>query len=198
MEIGFTGRAAITYHEDRNEEREDEVKTDKTRQAALTVEDNVATRSKSTQTQYMEAEITKQDYEAQAAFRYALRQFIRRSEIAARSHGLMPQQFQALLAIQGYPGREVVTVGELAERLQLRHHTAVELIDRMEAQKLVTRAQGEVDRRQVRVSLTDAGREAVETVVAENREQLRQFTPELRQLLMSLATAATESSDGKG
>jgi DNA-binding MarR family transcriptional regulator len=198
MEIGFTGRAAITYHEDRNEEPEDEVKADKPRQSALTVEDNVATRSKSTQTQYMEAEITKQDYEAQAAFRYALRQFIRRSEIAARSHGLMPQQFQALLAIQGYPGREVVTVGELAERLQLRHHTAVELIDRMEAQKLVTRAQGEVDRRQVRVSLTDAGREAVETVVAENREQLRQFTPELRQLLMSLATAATESSDGKG
>jgi DNA-binding MarR family transcriptional regulator len=151
------------------------------------VEDNVATRSKQTL-----PPISKQDYEAQAAFRYALRQFLRRSEVAAREYNLTPQQFQALLAIQGYPGREVVTVGELAERLQLRHHTTVELIDRMEAQKLVERTPAESDRRQVRVSVTDAGREAVENVVAHNREQLRLFTPELRQLLMSLALAGAD------
>lgn len=150
----------------------------------------MATRPKPTQ-----SAITKQDYEAQAAFRYALRQFLRRSEVAARANSLTPQQYQALLAIQGYPGREVVTVGELAERLQLRHHTTVELIDRMEAQKLVERTPAESDRRQVYISLMDAGRDALEKVVAHNRAQLREFTPELRQLLMSLATAG---QDGEG
>jgi DNA-binding MarR family transcriptional regulator len=154
------------------------------------VEDDVATRSKSS-----EAAISKQDFEAQAAFRYALRQFLRRSEVTARANNLTPQQYQALLAIQGYPGREVVTVGELAERLQLRHHTTVELIDRMVAQKLVTRTPAESDRRQVCVSVTVAGRDTLEKVAAHNREHLREFSPELRQLLMSLARAGADGEE---
>jgi hypothetical protein len=68
--------------------------------------------------------IVKADYEALAAFRHALREFLDFSQAAARRAGLTPQQHQALLAIKGYPGREVVTVRELAERLLLRHHSA--------------------------------------------------------------------------
>ena len=76
--------------------------------------------------------IVKADYEALAAFRHALREFLDFSQEAARRAGLTPQQHQALLAIKGYPGREVVTVSELAERLLLRHHSAVGLLDRLE------------------------------------------------------------------
>ena len=72
--------------------------------------------------------ITKAQYESLAALRYALRGFLRFSRDAARAAGIPPQQHQALLAIKGYPGREKVTIGELAERLHLRHHSAVWLV----------------------------------------------------------------------
>lgn len=72
----------------------------------------------------------KSDYEALAAFRYALRQFLRFSEDAAATEGLSPQQHQALLAIKGFPGRDSVTIGELAEKLQVRHNSAIGLVDR--------------------------------------------------------------------
>lgn len=73
--------------------------------------------------------ISRTEYEKLASFRYALRQFLRFSETAAREAGITPRQHQALLAIAGHPGREEVMMSELAERLQLRHHTTVELID---------------------------------------------------------------------
>ena len=69
-------------------------------------------------------QLSKSQYELLAAFRYALRQFLHFSEEAARAAGITPQQHQALLAVKGFPGRDCVTVGELAERLQLRHHSA--------------------------------------------------------------------------
>jgi DNA-binding CsgD family transcriptional regulator len=83
--------------------------------------------------------LTKTEYELLAAFRYHLRQFLRFSEEAAQTAGLTPRQHQALLAIKGFPKRESVTIGELAEQLQIAHHTAVELVDRLAAQKLVER-----------------------------------------------------------
>ena len=119
--------------------------------------------------------LTKADFEAHAAFRYALRQFLSFSEAAARSEGMSPQQYQALLAIQGFPGRDEVTVGELAERLQLKHHSVVELVDRMEAQNLVTRRPDPADRRQVFVELTDRGVERVRAVMGKNRTKLREL-----------------------
>src|SRR5260221_2588954 len=81
--------------------------------------------------------LIKAQYETLAAFRYALRRFIRFSEKAAEVAGITPQQHQALLAIKGFPGRDRVAVGELAERLQLHHHSTVGLIDRLVAEKLV-------------------------------------------------------------
>src|SRR5262245_16083828 len=83
--------------------------------------------------------VSRVEYEALAALRFGLRQFLRFSEEAAHAAGITPQKHQALLAIKGFPGRSRVTVGELAERLQIRHHSAVGLVDRMEAEKLVAR-----------------------------------------------------------
>src|SRR5258706_612927 len=102
-------------------------------------------------------QLIKTQYETLAAFRYALRQFVRFSEQAAQAAGITAQQHQALLAIKGFPGRDSVTVGELAERLQLRHHSAVGLVDRLVTEKLVTRSSSTEDRRLVLIQLTDRG-----------------------------------------
>src|SRR6201995_5691631 len=91
--------------------------------------------------------LRKSQYEALAAFRYTLRKFIHFSETAAQAAGVTPQQHQALLAIKGFPGRDQVSVGELAERLQLRHHSVVGLIDRLVAENLVARVRSQADRR---------------------------------------------------
>src|SRR6266566_9056175 len=85
------------------------------------------------------ARISKAQYEMLAAFRYQLRQFLHFSEQAAQKAGLTPRQHQALLAIKGFPGRDSVTIGELAEQLQIAHHSAVGLVDRLEAQNLIVR-----------------------------------------------------------
>src|ERR1700761_5506251 len=84
--------------------------------------------------------LDKSQFETLAAFRYALRRFLHFSEEAAHAAGITPQQYQALLAIKGFPSREKVTVGELAERLQLRHHSAVGLVDRLVTEKLAHRS----------------------------------------------------------
>ncbi len=126
---------------------------------------------------------TKTEYEILAEFRYALRRFLRFSESAAREVGLTPQQHQALLAIQGFPGREQITIGELAERLQIRHHSAVGLADRLEAERLIKRVPGADDRRKVYISLTAHGQSMIEKLSALHHEQLVRLTPQLRSLL---------------
>jgi DNA-binding MarR family transcriptional regulator len=128
-------------------------------------------------------------YETLAAFRYALRKFLHFSESAAQAAGITPQQHQALLAIKGFPGRDRVTVGELAERLQLRHHSAVGLVDRLVWEKLVTRIRSNEDRRQVRIQLTRRGEETLESLSTLHRQQLRRIGPELGRLLEQLGAA---------
>ena len=125
----------------------------------------------------------KAQYETLAAFRYALRKFIHFSETAAQAAGITPQQHQALLAIKGFPGRDRITVGELAERLQLRHHSTVGLIDRLVLDKLVARAPSFADRRQVIIQLTSRGEKTLEKLSAMHRKQLQQIGPELSRLL---------------
>ena len=139
------------------------------------------------------AKISKAEYETLASFRYALRQFLHFSEAAAEATGLTPQQHQALLAIRGFPGRDRVTVGELAERLQIRHHSTVGLVDRLVAQKLVTRELAEDDRRQVYVALTSRGLGTLEQLSDAHRAELRRIGPQLSQLLTQLG--ATEIGD---
>jgi DNA-binding MarR family transcriptional regulator len=127
--------------------------------------------------------VSGEEYQALADFRYALRQFLHFSEEAARRGGVTPQQYLALLAVRGFPGRERATVSELAERLKIRHHSAVGLIDRMVSQGLIVRETGGTDRRHVFVSLTPRGAELLEPLVAAHRDQLRRMGGDLRQLL---------------
>lgn len=130
--------------------------------------------------------ITQAQYETLASFRFTLRRFLRFSEEEAQAAGITPQQHQALLAIKGFPGRDYVTVGELAERLQLRHHSAVGLVDRLVAEKLVARRASSDDRRHVHINLTARGETMLGKLSTAHREQLRQIGSELSQLLERL------------
>jgi DNA-binding MarR family transcriptional regulator len=125
-------------------------------------------------------------YETLAAFRYELRRFLHFSETAAQATGITPQWHQALLAIKGFPGRDQITVGELAERLQLRHHSAVGLIDRLVAEKLVVRKPSANDRRQVLIELTGRGEKTLEKLSSLHHDQLKRIGPELSRLLEQL------------
>lgn len=124
--------------------------------------------------------LSKTEYEVLSEFRYTLRRFLRFSEAAANELGLTPQQHQALLAIKGFPGRERVTVGELAERLQIRHHSAVGLADRLEAQNLIRRSPATSDRRKVYLSLTAHGRSVIDRLSTLHHEELLRLLPQLR------------------
>lgn len=121
------------------------------------------------------AALTKQEFEALARFRFGIRRYLRFSEETVRHYGLTPQQYQLLLALKGFPDREWATVGELAERLQLRHHSVVELVDRAQGQDLVTRAANPDDARSVRVLLTTAGEQVLGRLSALHREELRRL-----------------------
>jgi DNA-binding MarR family transcriptional regulator len=132
------------------------------------------------------AKITKTEYEALAALRYRLRQFLRFSEEAAHGVGLTPQQHQALLAIKGFPRRERVSVGGLAERLQIRHQSAVGLANRLAANDLVSRETNAGDRRRVNLALTAHGEKVLEKLSAAHRSQLRRLGPEIERLLRRL------------
>src|SRR5213593_3847001 len=98
-------------------------------------------------------DVTLAEYRALAEFRHALRRFLAFSAEAARAAGLEPRQHQLLLALRGLSEGAEPTVGALAEQLGIRHHSAVELVDRMEARALVKRARGVTDRRRVLVRL---------------------------------------------
>jgi DNA-binding MarR family transcriptional regulator len=126
--------------------------------------------------------ITRKEYEKLASFRFNLRQFLRFSEVAARSVGLTSQQHQALLAIKGFPGGKAITIGQLAKQLQVAHHTAVELVDRLTLQNLVLREASMLDRRHVYLLLTDGGVEILETLTWAHREELRRLGTRLNSL----------------
>jgi DNA-binding MarR family transcriptional regulator len=132
--------------------------------------------------------LTKSEYELMAEFRYTLRRFLRFSEEGVKRAGLTPKQYQALLAIKGFPGRERVTVGEFAERLQIRHNSAVGLADRLAAQGLLAREQADGDRRQVMLALTARGSALLERLAAMHRAELRRLGPELSAVLVRLSS----------
>jgi len=135
----------------------------------------------------MKPRISKDQYELLASFRYALRRFLHFSETAANAAGITPQHHQALLAIKGFPGRDSVRVGELAERLQIRHHSAVGLVDRLVTEKLVRREQSTGDHRQVMVRLTLHGEHVLEKLSELHHIQLKTLGPELRRMLARLS-----------
>lgn len=121
------------------------------------------------------APLTKSDFEALARFRFGIRRYLRVSEEIVRRHGLTPQHYQLLLALMGFPGREWATVRELAELLQLRHHSVVELVNRAQNQGLVQRDAHPSDARSVRVSPTANGERILARLSALHRDELRRM-----------------------
>lgn len=116
--------------------------------------------------------LTKSDFEALARFRFGIRRYLRFSEDTVRSLGLTPQQYQLLLALKGFPEREWATVGELADRLQLRHHSAGELVKRAQGEGWVRRSPDPGDARAVRVLLTADGEKILAQLAALHRDEL--------------------------
>jgi DNA-binding MarR family transcriptional regulator len=130
--------------------------------------------------------LTKSEYQTLAAFRYHLRRFLQFSEEAAQGAGLTPRQYQALLAIKGSTQRECLTIGQLAEQLQIVHHAAVELVDRLAAQNLVERRSSLDDRRKVFVQVSRSGSKILDKLSAAHRGELRRLSPRLLPLLERL------------
>lgn len=119
--------------------------------------------------------IGKRQYEALAAFRYQLRRYLRYSEEMTRRGGITPLQYQLLLHVKGFPGREYASVTELAERLQAKHHGVVALVTRSEAAGLVQRRVGDADRRLVHVYLTARGEQKLARLADLHRHELLQL-----------------------
>jgi DNA-binding MarR family transcriptional regulator len=118
-------------------------------------------------------EITSAEYRALAELRYLLRKFVREGDGVARSAGLEPQQYLLLLAIRGLPDGEEATIRALADRLALKHHSAVELIDRLESHGYVRRSRSRDDRRRVLVALLPRGEKLLEQVARHRIGELR-------------------------
>jgi len=114
-----------------------------------------------------------------AAFRHHIRQFLHFSEETARSHGIEPQQHQLLLALKGLPKDTRPTITALSRQLCLRHHSTVELVDRLVDQDALRRRHGELDHREVLVELTPRGEKLLRRLAVLHREELRVFGPAL-------------------
>jgi DNA-binding MarR family transcriptional regulator len=145
----------------------------------------------------MAARITDGEYHALSELRYLIRRFLQEGDETARQAGLEPQQYLLLLAIRGLePGQEA-SIRAIAERLALRHHSTVELIDRMEAHGFVKRTRGREDRRQVLVSLQPRGEKLLEKVVVQRLVELRSHGHALVESIGKLLESRTMSGRPK-
>jgi len=126
------------------------------------------------------------DYRALAEFRYQIRAFLAFSERMAREHAIEPQQHQLLLACKGLPATMRPTMGTLAQRLCVEHHTAVGLVDKLEARGLVRRVASPKDRREVLVEITSSGDTMLASLSQLHREQLSMVGPQLIEALSTV------------
>ena len=137
--------------------------------------------------------LSNQRYQALAAFRKALREFLHFSEEAALEAGVAPQQHQAMLVIRassaGNSEDGIVTIGDLAAQLQVKHQSAVGLVNRMEAAGLVRKTQDAGDRRRMCVRLSKRGHRLLEKLAAAHAAELARVGPALRTMLKSLGAA---------
>lgn len=133
------------------------------------------------------------DYQALAELRYQIRRFLHFSEEAARQAGLEPQHHQLMLAVKGSGMGAGPAIAYLAERLQLQHHSAVELVDRLARRGLIERTRNAEDRREVHVKLTSQGECILKQLALSHREELRTVAPALVTTLKKV-TAATRGS----
>jgi DNA-binding MarR family transcriptional regulator len=131
----------------------------------------------------MKQTLTLEDYQYLAEFRHQVRRYLRFSDTAVRDSALEPRQYQLLLSLKGLPTNARPRIGELAEQLQIQHHSAVELVDRLEASGHVRRQRGTKDRREVLVFLTSAGEKVLRELVLHHRSELFSKGPALIETL---------------
>ena len=135
------------------------------------------------------------DYQALAEFRYQIRRFLRFSEQAARATGLVPQQYQFLLALKGLPNGKKATISELAERLQIKHHSTVELIDRLVERDLIRRSRDDQDQRRVIIHLNPHGEQLLKKLSLLHRNELQSTGPILVRTLKALVATDSDTSE---
>ncbi len=138
---------------------------------------------------------TEPNYRAMAEFRYQIRRFLRFSEHAARTAGLEPQQYQLLLAIKGMPDGGTPRIGDVAERLQIQHHSTVELIDRLVRRGLIKRRRGESDRREVLLELTPRGDKTLTELALHHRSEIKEVGHDL---VLALKKLLRDVDNGRG
>lgn len=138
---------------------------------------------------------TKQpNYQAMAELRYQIRRFLRFSETAARQAGIEPQQHQLLMAIKGLPDGAKPNIRVLAERMQLQHHSTVELIDRLVERGFLCRLRATDDRRQVLVKLTREGHEFLEKLTLHHLHEWQSTGPTFVKLLQTVIDSAAQAT----
>src|SRR5437588_10056743 len=137
----------------------------------------------------MSVQLRSMEYGPLATFRDAMRKFLRfsKEELKAKAE-LTPEQYEALLAIRAFAPKRGLTIGELSERLQVKHHTAISLVDKLAARNLIVRRPSKEDRRVVCVQLTRKGRSMLAPVAAIHRRELKTRSPEMIEALKRLRT----------
>lgn len=138
--------------------------------------------------------LTLSDYQALAEFRYQIRRFLHFSELAVQKAGLERGQYQLMLAIKGMPEGMRPRIRDLADRLQTRHHSAVELVNRLEAGGFVRRERSHDDRREVLIELTPKGEKVLAELALHHHEELRGAGPELVAALRRVMRAGDEAA----
>ncbi len=144
-----------------------------------------------------EKTLASSDYQALAELRYQIRRFMRFSEEAARKMGLEPQQHQLMLALKGLPNGVRPRIGELAERMQIQHHSAVELINRLATGGYVRRARQSEDRREVLITLTGKGERVLRELSLHHTAELGSQGPKLLRALKQVIKGNVSTKSGK-
>lgn len=133
-------------------------------------------------------ELGDEEFAALAAFRFALRTFLRFSEQAAEAVGLTGQHYQAMLVVRSIPSPQEATINELARQLLIKHNSAVGLVDRLVAQELLVRLPSKEDKRKVKLQLTAKGARTLSRLVTTHRDELSRSGPRLQELLKRAAS----------
>jgi len=141
--------------------------------------------------------LTLSDYVSLAELRYQIRCFLSFSEQAARAVGLEPRQHQLMLSLKGLPNDARPTIGELAERLQIQHHSTVELVNRLSAAGYVRRKRDGEDRREVLLALTTKGEKVLQELSLHHRTELRSAGPALVEALRRAMRGARNSNGSR-
>ena len=138
-------------------------------------------------------ELTTRDYAQLAAFRHALRGFLRFSEAAAEREGLSSQHYQAMLILRGWPEGQPLSINDLAQQLLIKHNSAVGLVDRLAKHELVVRGPSAVDRRKVELRLSPRGRRVLARLAAMHRRELQRIGPIMQRFFAEIAGDASDA-----